>query len=60
MRFLCAVAVLAVAGASAASPDVTGPYIAAEAPRENIFAPISVDEANAIKKFLERESNVTM
>jgi hypothetical protein len=65
MRFLSAVTALAVTGVSAAArrdtdPIVKGPFIAATAPRENIFAAISAEEGNAIRAFLDSQSNVTM
>lgn len=68
MRFTSAVTALAITGTSAANrlkcrdtdPNVNGPYIASTAPRENIFAPISVEESNSIKDFLQSQSNVTM
>ncbi|KAI9155126.1 Membrane primary amine oxidase [Paramyrothecium foliicola] len=68
MRFTSAVTALAVTGAYASGslkcrdtdPNVKGPYIASTAPRENIFAPISVDEANSIGEFLKSQANVTI
>jgi hypothetical protein len=65
MRFASAVTALAVTGASAlkcrdTDPKVNGQYIPAKAPRENIFAGITKDEGNDIRKFLDRESGVSM
>lgn len=40
--------------------NVKGPYIAATAPRDNIFAELSVEEQDSVRKFLEKQKNVTM
>jgi hypothetical protein len=40
--------------------NVKGPYIAATAPRDNIFAELSADEQASVRTFLEKQKNITM
>jgi hypothetical protein len=72
MQLISAISALAViSGASAtttnshvardkAADNVNGPYVPTTAPRDNLWAGISSDEASSIREFLARQSNVTM
>lgn len=72
MKFLSAVAALAVTGASASPTsqniherlsrrdDTNGSYIPATAPVDNIFAGISPKEEEEIGSWLRRQANVTL
>jgi hypothetical protein len=72
MKFLSAVAALAVTGASASPTsqnaherlsrrdDTNGSYIPAVAPVDNIFAGITEKEELEIDSWLRRQANVTM
>jgi hypothetical protein len=58
MHLISAVSALAVVTGAAAA--VSGPYLPATAPSDNLWAAISVEEADSIRDFLDRQSNVTM
>lgn len=56
----CATSINSHVTRDTASNNVNGPYVPATAPRDNLWAGISADEASSIREFLERQSNVTM